>query len=549
MMPASDYSQLQTAKETKPQIKFYHWKYDDNSQGFAIFDNSMAGKGSCVFQGECSQKRERKRVLKGKKAEFKDSNKEIVSKKLKIRVGISPFIAKALSKRDPYAGEDGLEELVHMLCACGEDRTAKKEILTLVASVLAGYCVRICYDSYSDYVPLDSVRAPIVTVKYGDYVYDLLTAIIRSLAVDTSLPENSKKGQRLLVKYCPVLPRHLNEREITDCAYIKFSGTSKRMIPQYRDTTLLVNSRFFSSSALLELQSRNRWVSMVFYDMPKRKALITPIEINGSVLNHSDCDWNEAHIQFVVQRYVAYLAKHMDRKKWNAKIKESMSEFNEMIANYNAQPDVVRIRRLEKFQVVLQLLSLKLLMKSCIADDDLDNMAANKYLTGWYNTLLPGCCTTLKDEAWEEESEKDLQQQFEDAIYKILEKGYPRHFLAVSKDETFDAVDPEDASIHYWGYLKYYAAKKQEPFAALMFRRDQLEPLLSHYCKDIDEKELLKVIREMEIKYIHKVDKARMDTDKSKTKPVSAFVFAVEKMDFLPLELKSRLLQQAEKTR
>lgn len=50
MMLASDYSQLQTAKETKPQIKFYHWKYDDNSQGFAIFDNLWQEKALVYFK-------------------------------------------------------------------------------------------------------------------------------------------------------------------------------------------------------------------------------------------------------------------------------------------------------------------------------------------------------------------------------------------------------------------------------------------------------------------------------------------------------------------
>lgn len=58
---------------------------------------------------------------------------------------------------------------------------------------------------------------------------------------------------------------------------------------------------------------------MVFFDMPKKKALTTPIEINSAALLHSDCDWDESRIQFIVQRYIAYLCKHNSKKNGNAK--------------------------------------------------------------------------------------------------------------------------------------------------------------------------------------------------------------------------------------
>lgn len=534
----------QPTEGKKPKIKFYYWEYDNCSQGYAIVDNFKAKGSRVVFQEECSQKRIRKQALRETKAKYENLGIEVKCKKLKIKAGITSINTETLPKRDSYSGDDGLNELFKMLHSGEENHTPKKEILSLTASILAGYCTRICCDSYSSYVSADDVRAPIVTVKYSDYAYDVLTSIIRSLAVDTALLADPYKTQKLRVKYRPIVPQSINEKEITDCAYLRLSGSFKRMIPQTRDTVLLVNSRFFSSSSLLDLQCRNRWVSLVFFDMPKKKALTTPIEIDGAALNHSDCNWDESCIQFIVQRYIVYLCKHSSEKKWESKITKYMSKIDKMIAVYNEQPNVERIQRTRKFQTVLQLLAIKLFMKSCVADGYLESADANQYLSDWYNMLLPGCCAVVNDKDWKEGQDADPQHQFETAIIKMLEDGYPQHFLIIPEDGLFDLNDPDDMSINYWGYLKNYESKKDGSFAALMFRREQLEGLLNQYCADYDGKKLIKQIRELGLAYVHKVDKARMAADASQAKPVSAVLLRIEKLDFLSQELREKLLKQ-----
>lgn len=173
------------------------------------------------------------------------------------------------------------------------------------------------------------------------------------------------------------------------------------------------------------------------------------------------------------------------QKKWERKITDYLSKIDKMIAVYNEQSNVERIQRPRKFQTVLQLLALKLFMKSCAADGDLESADANRYLSAWYNTLLPGCCAVVNDKDWKDGS-----------------------------------------------------------FAALMFRCDQLEGLLNQYCADYNVKKLIKQIRELGLAYVHEVDKARISTDTSQTKPVSAVLLRIEKLDFLSQGLREELLKR-----
>ena len=127
-------------------------------------------------------------------------------------------------------------------------------------------------------------------MSYSDYAYPVLEQIVLALAVDTTVVNDdyiyARSGKPLEAKYRPLLPQRNKDRSITDSAYLKLPGLPHAVIPQYRDTTMLVHCRFFPGTEIAELQRLNPWVSLVLYDAPYKKLLTSPVRINGSVLEH-----------------------------------------------------------------------------------------------------------------------------------------------------------------------------------------------------------------------------------------------------------------------
>lgn len=532
----------------KPDKKLYHWKYDDGSWGYAICNVSDCGKKRCLEHGYYSKKRALKKFLKDKQAQYEKAG-TVIRKKLTIPGGISHIEKGNKPKRDAYKGIDGVCSLIALLESCGADLSAKRALLQLVSAILAGYCARVCCGSYQDYIPLKDLRAPIMTVEYADYAFHVLERIVHALSVDTTT------SGKLKIKYSPILPEKIKFRKITDCAYLKLPGSSERLIPQFRDTVVLVDRRFFSSAELKDLQRKNLWVTLILYDCTAKQSYWPSIRIKGSTLEKSDfpqCKKYEKLLNYVVTRYVYYLVRHSkNKKKWNKKIKKYFLSLDKMVIRHCKQAGIKRLKPQEKYRIELQMLALRLFLNACVEDNYIDANLGKSLRIDWYNILLPGCCDTSEDDDFDAvKNVLTIQQQFENAICKMLNDNY-KHFLPVSKDDYCKQTAPENGSFVYWGYIRWYPVKKgkeKELRLVLQSRKKQLIDLLDRYCGNRGE-EVYGALRELDADYIHGVNKARLYADqheKDEKKTIPALTLFIDKMTFLPSKLQEKLQKEGD---
>lgn len=60
------------------------------------------------------------------------------------------------------------------------------------------------------------------------------------------------------------------------------------MLPQYRDTAIMVYDWFLHGKICRRIQLMNRWVCLVIYGASRKKFLATPVEIDGYQLAKSN---------------------------------------------------------------------------------------------------------------------------------------------------------------------------------------------------------------------------------------------------------------------
>lgn len=319
-------------------------------------------------------------------------------------------------------------------------------------------------------------------------------------------------------------------------------------MPQYRDTTLLIHCRFFPGSEIAELQRKNIWSGLVLYDAPARKLLSTPVRISGNILSLSDCLWDIKALNYIVQRYVSYLARKSGKRKWGDRIKQYFQDAELMIAQHNTSANDTPVRRAQKYQISLQLLALRLLLDSCQADGGLSKEEAYTLLTVWYQAMLPGCSLKNVQENCELndwDGPEPFQAQFEAVICQILQADDFKH-ICFSKDNI---CPKHDNNVEYWAYISRYTPKGKDksPFWALRLRRATFENLFPKYCENYRGKRLFEDFRDLDAEYKEGV-KARMYSDKDdakRAKTVDALILNIDRMSFLPQEITDQLYKIA----
>ena len=275
------------------------------------------------------------------------------SKKLRTFVGLRCVAENAVSlpRLDPKKSVEGFNEVRKMLESCGQDPAARQAMLTLFSTVLSGYCTGLCQKFYPQKPFADNKRAPIVIIKnYTRPLVYFLNNIMDSLAVKL-IPEKKKElsifrtgRPEVKIEYKPSVMVRSEKKDITDHIYMKVEVegapriSEKRLIPQYRDMTLMVDLNGFKESQLQELIGRNPWISFVLLE-DKAKGRLTESEmasIDGNIFSGHSGKWDNEIVNFVVQRYISYVAQGLvEEKKWKAKIEEKLENIALAIEEYN----------------------------------------------------------------------------------------------------------------------------------------------------------------------------------------------------------------------
>ena len=231
---------MDTPEVSKRKVKIYVWKYDDGARGYAV--RAKSEERSWLERQDYTSKRMIKQCLKKQEA----ADKEVREKKVEISGGLSSLIFRKQKEqkeqKEPQDETNMLAGMQALLNSCGTTPDAQRDILCLVASVLAGYCARKATKHYPHFLAPRQRRAPIITVKQAPYADLVLERIMRSLALDSTQPNTLLiwDAPSFQYKYSPILPAKLWDENITDHAWMKLDGSKHRMLPQYRDTALML---------------------------------------------------------------------------------------------------------------------------------------------------------------------------------------------------------------------------------------------------------------------------------------------------------------------
>ena len=511
-------------------VKIYTWKYDNGAWGYAV---KQKNKGEWLEEESYVTKKEVEKCYKKYKEQSKDQS--VKKKKIDVLVGL-PCVKDRYKKKEKKNRErNGMEAMCALLNSCGPTPDAKREMLRLVASVLAGYCARVSAGYYMQVLSPLQRRAPIISVKQAAFAGEVLEHIIRSLALDTTETILSRMmcgGKKIECRYTPVLPRKASDEKITDRAFLKLNGCNKRMLPQYRDTTLMVYGWFLRGKENRRLQQMNRWVSMVIYGPSLRQVLTTPVEIEGKKLADFNCQWDVDDVQVSVIRYARYILRKSNKKeKWEKMLRYEFSRYDEMIDSYN-QKSSVKIKAAERYSVSMQLLALHLFLKACVREQDLEHDQAVELENEWYAVLLPGCKIRSTLDFVEQEDlneENRVEEEFESALMQIFEEGFPDKFY----------ISKEERRTDMWGDIGL-APMKEPPSGVyyVRFSKEQFIRLLDKFYGGNGGKWLYDEAKKLNLDYVGYSDTMRVRATGTNEKGI---FFQIDEMTFLPQELRAKL--------
>ncbi|WP_191378768.1 hypothetical protein [uncultured Flavonifractor sp.] len=514
------------------QVTIYTWKYDNGTRGYAVKQENTE---DCLNPKVCVSKREIRKCRKEYKKQSPDL--EVKREKVVYLAGLPCIKYRYKDIERESSEKNGVHAMLCLLNSCGATPDAKREMLRLVASVLAGYCARVSSEHYMNYLSQLHRRAPIITVKQAPYAGEVLEYVIRSLALDTTETELlrlNSAGRTIKCRYAPVLPKKADDEKITDRAFSKLEGSKKRMLPQYRDTTLMVYGWFLRGGEGRQLQLMNRWVSMVIYGASRKQVVTTPVEIEGKDLAKSDCRWSKADIRLSVIRFAHYVfRKSNQEKRWRTMLQTEFSRYDAMIDSHN-QNSTEKIKVAERYHISMQLLALHLFLKAGVNADDLEKSQATEIEKEWYTILLPGCeMSGISDFGGQDEMDEDrdakVRELFEDTLEKILESGFPDKFYIYKEDKKSDM----------WGDIGPFSGKDSKQDMCIRFPKTKFEELLDRFAGDRGGKWLYEKVQKLDLNYIYFLKKIRVNATESNS---SGVVLQIDEMTFLPQELHSKLV-------
>ena len=513
--------------DNSQKTTFYHWRYDDGAWGYAV--REKAANTIWTDWVPYTSKKEANLCYK-KYAE--NGTENLKRKRLRIPAGLDeiPYYDTAQEAMEPM-----LNGIQAMLDSCGTTPDAQREMLRLVASVLAGYCARSCSKQYRAFLSPRQRRAPIIIVKQAPYADIVLEYVIRSLALDSTEHATNSLifNRKIHCKYRPVLPKHIRDEKITDCAWMKLDGFKHRMLPQYRDTALMLYGWMLRGKESRRFQSINRWVSLVLYDFSSRKTISSPIVIKGNELSSSDCSWKKKEVQLSVIKYAHYISQRNSSKSWRKMLRKQFSGYDAAITSHNENSNT-KIKPAERYLVSMQLLALHLFLEACTIEDDLDPSQAAQLEQKWFKILLPDCSIINPAVSLEDDPIPpliDMQAMFEKALTQILENGFPEKFYIEGKSSGSDL----------WGDIGA-PPEKEAPKDVLAIRMsvEQLKTLLEPYSNGRGGKWFYEHAVKLHPPYMSPIKKIRIKAlNKNKSQ---ALYFTVNEMRFLPEDLYNKLM-------
>ena len=549
----------------KLRCRVFYWQYDDGSYGYIVFkevakesSQKKKVKNGYVTQGVCSGKTQQKGVLTQIKGQYEADGYIFKKKKIQIKTGIDYLSSSDLREKDKNLSTDKFQELEKFIDSCGVSAENRREVLRLFSSILSGYCARIltpliqCNMS----VPIQD-RAFVIAIqssdKYFDSLFDFLAMAIRALSVPTHT-----KSKKLYSQSPVILPENWNQRSIDQGAFLLYKKNRNYQFPaMYRDTAVLIYSRFFPTNDLYRFINRNRWAVVLLFDSPSKVYKVPPVRLEASRLMCSNFEWNVDDINGLVRCFISYISKLRKQRKCKKKLKRKLNRLQDSFLKYYSQKGIRRFTPTEDYFLTLQMLVLELFLDCCVDLELISNEQRQSIQSEWFNQLLPGCVQYFPLDtipiSREIQSENEQSKRIlEVAVTKMLAEENLSHFPYVEEKSNFPKVDPDNPELQYWGYVRLYKPRKsgkekvkEPPFYALVFKKADFEICIKDFLeKNNAVDELIEDMKTCKPKYLFQNFKARFPETKGDKKTDDALIFKIDEMEFLPMQIRQKLLDK-----
>ena len=210
---------------------------------------------------------------------------------------------------------------------------------------------------------------------------------------------------------------------------------------------------------------------------------------------------------------------------------------------YHAQKGIQRFQPTEEHFIALQMLTLQLFLESCQDEKIIDKTQRKQVQSEWFNLLLPGCSQFIKPDeetiSHELEAEEDkTKQTIQSVLTKMLTADQLIYFPYTKKNGPYEEAKPDDPSIKYCGYLRWYKPKKNEktPFRALVFKESTFKEIVPDFLEEpCNVDDFVKDLRSYNLEYLFSTSKARLGGKTAE----NALIFIIDKMEFLSEETRA----------
>ncbi|MDY3617774.1 hypothetical protein [Agathobaculum sp.] len=431
---------------------------------------------------------------------------------------------------------------------------------TILLSLSTGYIARMIDKLGLEPCPRARRRAPIYRIEADsdDLVRDELERLAKVLVpnhVDFDVSQSKS----------PVLfPENYNGDRLESSAYFKVKRA--RLPMQYRDTAVIIDQRMLKKGEAERFLDENPWASVLLITKKNQKIErcgILPVQLNeaGFPLGKKKTEAVRLVMQAFEQCLQDICRIATDGKKKHRKYQKQIKAMWRALDTCMKR---VNVNKRDYFWPKLRLLSADLLAKfvagsfdklACADGSDVSRSDISQTCQPlWRNLILPGCCPMSEPDVPLEEknlSKEDYPELFRRTVAQTLNDLTRLPYIPRgSEKEICPECAEDDPGFRYYGYRRTFEiVKTKEQQAAVFFVRDEfLEQFEKHCPCKCDAKEVLSYCENSATpKYFAPQKKgsrkARIPRALNDNKPVPSVILMLDELDFLPDDLRERLLE------
>ena len=542
----------------------FYWSYDDGTTQAVVVD-PHADKilDTQLFLG----KKMAKKYLKNAKSKYKNKNQKLQYEELDLHCGLKDRSYNA--HIFPGQWNNCFQQVQRFIQSCGQDEKAMTTMIKLFSGILCGFCSEalLCLDPPVDH-PNILLRAPVIVIKEDAGLHSVMREIISTLCMNNKYSDKELKmkapsllpytgAENHIEQNAFLLLRKVDAKDIDEekdndifennyrnilqiTAGMNEEHDKKKQSPtyyeisfpaQYRDTSVMLNVKYYRPSECIDFQRRNPWATIILYGAKTNHILDDYLSLDPNILNRCDLDsWNSKLLSDTLVMFQKWLADNLSGLKetilkGSNLVRADIRRFNE------SRRQSGKIRGLQGEWLKIQIISLFLFAKF-ILEKGVDRGTVYKQMTILINLLLPGYypgADVEKGLPLEQRTvvklDRDSREIFEKTIAKILEDGFPDHIQYKSEKDKTKLIFSKTKC---WGVLRKMRRIKSP---VLIFPWSTFVEIAPTYSPvDCDWDEVIKAVENKAPGYLHRIKNNRCYSGSASVRAITLYI---DKMTFL----------------